>query len=143
MIFSATCYIKYSKNHYTYIQPLANHKKNNFFDVEKDECIVPRSNVYSSPEILGGIHKNLIPLYTLVMDKNHSKVELVAIDKTKKHEYQMKIVSCLNIPILQNYKVIIKCPMNFPSVINGFATPFSLNKNTLQSKISSYCCGAL
>ena len=80
---SATFYINYSKNHYNYIQPLANNEKDNFFDVEKDECIVPRSDVYSSPGILGKIHKNLTPLYTLVTDKNHSKVELVATDKTK------------------------------------------------------------
>ena len=78
--------------------------------------------------LLGGIHKNLIPLYSLVMSKNHSKVELVATDKTKKHNYQMKKVSYPNLPILQNYKVIIKCPMKFPSVIDGFATPFSLKQ---------------
>ena len=28
---SATCYIKYSKNHYTYIQPLSSHEKDEFF----------------------------------------------------------------------------------------------------------------
>ena len=39
--------------------------------------------------LLGGIHKNLIPLYSLVMSKNHSKVELVATDKTRKNEYQI------------------------------------------------------
>ena len=84
--------------------------------------------MYSSPEILDGIHENLVPLYSLVMSKNHSKVELVATDKTTKHNYQMKKVSYPNLPILQNYKVIIKCSIKFPSVIGGFATPFSLKQ---------------
>ena len=60
------------------------------------------------------------------MSKNHSKVELVATDKTKKNEYQMKTVSYPNLPILQNYKENNKCPMKFPSVTDGFVTPFSL-----------------
>ena len=75
--------------------------------------------------LLGGIHKDLIPLYSLVMSKNHSKVELVATD-LKKNEYQMKTVSYPNLPILQNNKIIMKFPMKFPSVIDGFATRFSL-----------------
>ena len=40
----------------------------------------------------------------------------------------MKTVSYPNFPILQNYKENNKCPMKFPSVINGFATPFSLKQ---------------
>ena len=128
---SATCYIKYSKHHYTDIQPLANHTEDYFFSSEKDECIVPRSNGYSSPEILGGIHNNLIPKYNLVMSKHNSKVELIATNNLKVHEYQIKIVSYPKIPVLQNYKVIIKHPMKFPSVIDGFATPFSFDSNVL------------
>ena len=102
---SATCYIKYSKNHYTYIQPLSSHEKEDLFELEKDECIIPRSNVYSSPEIVGGIHKNIIPLYNLIMSKNNSKVELAATDTTTKNEYEMKTVSYPNIPFLHNYKL--------------------------------------
>ena len=78
---SATCHIKYSKNHYTYMQPLTNHTEDDLLNNEKDECIVPRSSMYSSPEILGGIHKNLIPLYSLVMIKHNSKVKLLATNK--------------------------------------------------------------
>ena len=66
------------------MQYLANHKEDNFLNKKKDEFIVQRSNIYSSPEILSRIHKNLIPLYSLVMSKNHSKVELVTTDKNKK-----------------------------------------------------------
>ena len=40
----------------------------------------------------------------------------------------MKTVSYQKLPILQNYKIIIECPMKFPSVIDGFATPFSLKQ---------------
>ena len=50
-----------------------------FFNEEKDECIVPRSNVYSSPEILGGIHKNFIALNILVM--RNKFYNLLATDK--------------------------------------------------------------
>ena len=33
---SATCYIKYSKNHYSYIQPVDNHNEKNFIYTDKD-----------------------------------------------------------------------------------------------------------
>ena len=39
----------------------------------------------------------------------------------------MKTVSYPNLPILKKYKENNKCPMKFSSVINGFATSFSLN----------------
>ena len=60
------------------------------------------------------------------MRKNHSKVELVATDKTRKNEYQMKTVSYPNLPILHNYKQNNKCQLKFPNIINGFAILFSL-----------------
>ena len=40
------------------MQPLANHKEDDFLNREKDELIAQRSNEYSSPKILGEIHKN-------------------------------------------------------------------------------------
>ena len=40
----------------------------------------------------------------------------------------MKTVSYPNLAILQNYKENNKCPKKFPSVINGFVTPFSLKQ---------------
>ena len=63
------------------MQPLANYTEDNFLNDEKYKFIVSRSNVYSYLEILGGIHKNLIPLYSLVMSKHNSKVELLATRK--------------------------------------------------------------
>ena len=60
--------------------------------------------MYSSPEVLVGIHKNIISLYSLVMSKNHSAVELVATDKKRKNEYQTKTASYPNLHILHNYK---------------------------------------
>ena len=88
---STTCYIKDSNNHYTYIQPVANHQEEYFLNKEKKNgFIVKRSNVYSSPEILIENHKDIIPLYSLVMSKNTSNVELIATDKTRNFEYQMK-----------------------------------------------------
>ena len=129
----ATCYIKYSTNHYSYIQSLANHKEDNFLNKEKDEFNFQRSNVYSSPEILSGIHQNLIPLYSLVMIKDNSKVELLATNNRITHEYHMKTVSFPKLPILQSYKVITKSPMKLPSVIDSFTTPFSFK--TISDKI--------
>ena len=58
------------------------------------------------------------------MSKNHYKVELVA--KTKVREYQMRTISYPKLSLLQDYKVIIKSPMKFFSVTDGFATLFSL-----------------
>ena len=75
---STTCYIKYSKNHFTYMQPLENHKEDFFLNKEKYEFIVQRSNVYSSHEVLCGTHKHLIPLYSLVLSQNYSKNDLLA-----------------------------------------------------------------
>ena len=60
------------------------------------------------------------------MSKNNYKVELLATDKTKVHEFQMKTVSYPKLPILQSYKRIIKAPMKFPSVTDCFTTFFSL-----------------
>ena len=57
------------------------------------------------------------------MSKNHYKIELIATDQTKKHEYQIKTVSYSNLTTLQSYKV-----MKFPSFIGGFTIPFSLKQ---------------
>ena len=125
---SATCYIKYSKNHYTYIQPLSSHQEKDSFETKEEECIIPRANEYSSPEILGGIYKNIINLYSLVTSKNYSIVELVATGKTRKNKYHMKTASYPNLPILHNYKQNNKCPMKYTNIIIDFAIPFSLKQ---------------
>ena len=80
---SAKCYNKHNKNHFTYLQPLSSHQEEDFFVKKDDELLIPRASVYSSPEILVGIHKNTIPLYSLLMSKNHSVVELVGTDKKR------------------------------------------------------------
>ena len=92
---SATCFIKFNVNHFTYLQPIAiskdkdiDKKLNNheIVDlVEDDHFIIEESNVYSSPEILEGIYKNIIPLYSLIMSKCNSLIELVAKDKENKY----------------------------------------------------------
>ena len=74
---STTCCIKHSKNHFTYLQPLSSHQEEDLFVKKDDELLIPRANVYSSPEVLVGIHKNIIPLYSLVMREHHSAVELM------------------------------------------------------------------
>ena len=62
------------------------------------------------------------------MSKNHSAIELLATDKKRKKEYQMKTASYSNLPIRHNYKQTNKCPTKFPNVINGFAIPLSLKQ---------------
>ena len=81
---SATCYIKHNMNHFTYLQPLSSHQEEVFLVKKDDELLLPRVNVYPSPEVLVGIHQNIIPLYSLVMSKNHSLVELVGTEKKRK-----------------------------------------------------------
>ena len=63
------------------MQPLSSHQEEDFFVTKDDEVLIPRANVYSSPEVLVGIHKNIIPLYSLVMSKIHSAFELIGTDK--------------------------------------------------------------
>ena len=58
--------------------------------VEDDHFIIEESNVYSSPKILEGIYKNIIPLYSLIMRKCNSLIELVAKDDQRKSEFKMK-----------------------------------------------------
>ena len=100
----ATCYIKYSTNHYIYIQPRAHRNEISFKFPERDETIIPTVNVYSSPEGLDGIVKNNIPLYSLVMFKHHNLVELLSSNKDnkRKDEFQMKTKKYHNLPHLQS-----------------------------------------
>ena len=90
---SATCFIKFNDNHFTYLQPIAisidkdvdkNLNNPEIVDLVKDDhFIIEESNVYSSPEILEGIYKNIIPLYSLIMSKCNSLIKLVAKDFQK------------------------------------------------------------
>lgn len=81
---SARCYIKCSKKHYTYIQPIVNMNEKRFSHPEKDEIFIPTANVFPSPEVLYGILNTIILLYKLVISKDHSIVELLSCNKDKK-----------------------------------------------------------
>ena len=95
---SATRFIKFYDNHFTYLQPIdisidkdVDENLNNpeIVDlVEVDHVIIEESNVYSSPEILEGIYKNIIPLYSLIMRKCNSLIKLVAKDDQRKSEFK-------------------------------------------------------
>ena len=78
---SATYYIKFSDKHFTYLQPVANINDKDIVIIENDHIIIGESMVYSSPEILEGIYKKYIPLYSLIISKRNSLIELVATDK--------------------------------------------------------------
>ena len=80
---SATCFIKHDNNHYTYLQPLSSNQEKNFIKEKDDDLIIPRANVYPVPDVLVGIYQNIIPLYSLIMSKHNSSVELVGTDKKK------------------------------------------------------------
>ena len=86
------------------IQSVANHNEKNFMHNEKDEIIIETSNVYSSSKILGGIYKNIIPLYRLVMSKHQSSIELIATDKKRINEFPIKTSMFPFLPMLQNFK---------------------------------------
>ena len=107
------------------MQLLSSHQEEDFFEKKDDKLLIQRANLYPSPDVLVGIHQNIIPLYSLVMSKNNSSVELVGTDKQRKNEYTMKTASYPDLPILHNYKKTNECPMEFPNGYNGFAVPFS------------------
>ena len=65
---------------------MTNMNQINFYHPEKDEIIIPISNVYSSLEVLDGIFKNIIPLYRLVMSKHHNFVEMLSSTKDNKRK---------------------------------------------------------
>ena len=94
---STTCFVKFNDNHFTYLQPIAiskdkdvDKKLNNHENidlVEDDHVIIEESNVYFSLEILEGFYKNIIPLYSLIMSKCNSLIELVAKDRKTNIHY--------------------------------------------------------
>ena len=47
-----SCYIKYSNNHFTYLQPVANISDKDIGIDEDNHIIIEESMVYSSPEML-------------------------------------------------------------------------------------------
>ena len=85
---SATCFIKHDNNHYTYLQPLYSNQDKNYIIEKDNDLIIPRANVYPVPDVLVGIYQNIIPLYSLIMSKYSSSVELVGTDKKRKMNIQ-------------------------------------------------------
>ena len=65
--------------------------------------------MYSSPEVFDGIVKNIVPLYSLVMSKHHSLVELLSSnnDDSCQDELQMKTKICPPLPHLQTTNIYI------------------------------------
>ena len=55
--------------------------------LKDDDLIILRANVYPVPDVLVGIYQNIIPLYSLIMSKHNSLVQLVGTDKKRKKEY--------------------------------------------------------
>ena len=82
------------------------------------------ANVFSSPEIFGGLYKNINPLNSLVMCKNLSQIELLSSNKKRKDEFQIKTEIYPNLPILRSSKKVTKYPMKFPVIQGDFTTPF-------------------
>ena len=75
-------------NHYTNLQPLSSHQEEDFSAEKDDDLILPRDNVYPVPDVLVGIYQNIIPLYSLIMSKHNSSVQLVGTDKKEKKNIQ-------------------------------------------------------
>ena len=92
--------------------------------VQDDHIIIEESNVYSSPEILEGIYKNIIPLYSLIMSKCNSLIELVAKDKERKSEFKIKTKQYPYLPILHANFFTSYSPMKFPKLSSGYNKSF-------------------
>ena len=132
---SATCFVKFNDNHFTYLQPFAIWKDKDFdkksnqhkiVDLfEDDHFSIEESNVYSSPEILEGIYKNIIPLYSLIMSKCNSLIELVAKDKEIKSEFKIKTKQYPYLPILHANSFTSYSPMKFPKLSYGYNKSFT------------------
>ena len=93
------CYIKFSDNFFTYLQPVANNDKDVDI-VEANHIIIGESMIYSSPETLEVIYKNYIPLYSLIMSKRNSLIELVVTDKQRTSDLKIKTQQYSLLPIL-------------------------------------------
>ena len=81
--------------------------------------------VYSSPETLEGIYKNSIPLYSFIMSKRNSLIELVATDKQRKSEFKIKTQQYLLLPILHLNSFISYSSMKFSKSSTGYNISFS------------------
>ena len=116
---SATCYIKYQKNHFEYIQPLSPHQLldpgiDSFVPIKNIEVVIPTFSVFPSAPVLEGIVKHIIPLYTHVMLKVHSIVKIhPTTNVTKKDEFQIKTDERLKLPHLRQGKVAITDHVDF------------------------------
>ena len=54
---------------------------------EKDEIIIPATNGYLSPEIVGEFYKYIISLYSLIMSKHLSQIELLSSNMKRPSEF--------------------------------------------------------
>ena len=105
--------------------------------VEDDHFIIEESNVYSSPKILEGIYKNIIPLYSLIMSKCNSLIELVAKDDQRKFEFKIKTTQYPSLPILHANSFISYSPMKFQKLSSGYNTPFTKKRVSDDVKFSA------
>ena len=110
----ATCYIKFSKNHVEYIQPI--HPDNGDNIVTKDnEIIIPRAKFIPIAPVIVIKLRHIIPLYTYVM-KNKSNTVSIYPSTNKSiedDEFQIKIDSKINLPLLQIANAFIQNHIDF------------------------------
>ena len=98
---AATCYIKFSEQHYDYIQPLRPHTVS-LDPINDKELIIPIANIFPTAEFLEGIVKHIIPLYTNVMFKVKSIVNThPTSNETRVDKFQIKTVSRLELSVLR------------------------------------------
>ena len=110
---AATCYIKFSEQYYDYIQLLRPHKIS-FVPIKDNEVIIPIAKVFPTAEILEGIVKYIIPLYTHVIFKVNSIVKIhPTSQETKLDEFQIKTVPRLELPMLRMGKFVITDQVGF------------------------------
>ena len=105
--------------------------------VEDDHFIIEESNVYSSPEILEGIYKNIIPLYSLIMSKCNSLIELVAKGKERNLNSKSRQNSILAYPFFVLTPLHRIHRWSFPQLSSGYNTSFTKKRVSDDVKFSA------
>ena len=119
----ATCYIKFRKNNFEYIQPLRPRqplRSDNVscVPIKDNEVILMMAKTIPTAQGLEGIVKHIIPLYTHVMLKVKYIVKIhPTSNETKKDEFQIKTSSRLELPVLRMGKGVIIDHVDFSSMI--------------------------
>ena len=142
----------FSEQHYDYIQPLRPHTVSldpindkeliiPIYPINDKELIIPIANIFPTAEVLEGIVKHIIPLYTDVMFKVKSIVEIhPTSNETRVDKFQIKRVPRLELPVLRIGNDVITHHMDFSLTLKNnkfYEHKFTVYSNLLSVKHKS------